>query len=49
MTDGILYALCDTSVYGKYHDENQSVMETISESATVEDVVQRFVQYITHR
>jgi hypothetical protein len=48
MTDGILYALCDTSVYGKYHDENQSVMETIDESATVEDVVQRFVKYITH-
>lgn len=49
MLDGILYALCDTSIYGKYHDENQSVMETIDESSTVEDVSQRFVQYVTHR
>lgn len=49
MTDGVLYALCDTSVYGKYHDENQSVMEIVDESTTVGDVVERFVKYITHR
>lgn len=49
MTDGVLYALCDTSVYGKYHDENQSVMEIVDDSTTVEDVSQRFVQYISHR
>ena len=49
MTDGVLYALCDTSIYGKYHDENQSVMEIVDESTTVNDVVQRFLRYITHR
>lgn len=49
MTDGVLYALCDTSVYGKYHDENQSVMEIVDESTTVDGVVQRFLRYITHR
>ena len=49
MTDGVLYALCDTSVYGKYHDDNQSVMEIVDESTTVDDVVERFVKYITHR
>lgn len=49
MTDNILYALCDTSIYGKYHDENQSVMEIVDDSATVDDVAQRFVKYITHR
>ena len=48
MTDGVLYALCDTSVYGKYHDENQSVVEIVDESSTVEDVVERFIEYITH-
>lgn len=46
--DGVLYALCDTSIYGKYHDENQSVMEIVDESTTVDDVAQRFVKYITH-
>lgn len=49
MTDGVLYALCDTSVYGKYHDKNQSVMETVDESTTVDDIAQRFTKYITHR
>lgn len=49
MTDGVLYALCDTSVYGKYHDENQSVMETVDDSTTVDDVVERFVKYLTHK
>lgn len=49
MTDGVLYALCDTSVYGKYHDENQSVMEIVDDSTTVDDVAQRFVKYVTHR
>lgn len=49
MTDGVLYALCDTSVYGKYHDENQSVMEIVDEFTTVDDVAQRFVKYVTHR
>ena len=49
MTDGVLYVLCDTSVYGKYHDENQSVMEIVDNSTTVDDVAQRFVKYITHR
>lgn len=49
MTDGVLYALCDTSVYGKYHDENQSVMEIVDSSTTVDDVVDRFVKYVTHR
>lgn len=49
MTDGVLYALCDTSVYGKYHDENQSVMEIVDDSITVDGVVERFVKYITHR
>ena len=48
MTDDVLYALCDTSIYGKYHDENQSVMEIIDESSTVDDVVERFMNYITH-
>lgn len=47
--DGVLYALCDTSIYGKYHDENQSVMEIVDESTTVNDVVERFLRYITHR
>lgn len=50
MTDGVLYALCDTLIYGKYHDENQSVMEIVDDSTTtVDDVAQRFVKYITHR
>lgn len=49
VTDGVLYALCDTSIYGKYHDENQSVMEIVDESSTVDDVAQRFLRYITHR
>ncbi len=49
MTDGVLYTLCDTAVYGKYHDENQSVMEIVDESTTVDDVAQRFVKYVTHR
>lgn len=49
MTDGVLYALCDTSVYGKYHDENQSVMEIVDESTTVDDISQRFVKYLTHK
>ena len=49
MLDGVLYALCDTSVYGKYYDENQSVMETVDESSTVKDISRRFVKYITHR
>lgn len=49
VTDGVLYALCDTSIYGKYHDENQSVMEIVDDSTTVDDVVQRFLRYITHR
>lgn len=49
MTDGVLYALCDTSIYGKYHDENQSVMEIVDDSTTVDDVAQRFTKYITHR
>lgn len=49
MTDGVLYSLCDTSIYGKYHDENQSVMEIVDESTTVDDVVERFVKYVTHR
>lgn len=49
VTDGVLYALCDTSVYGKYHDENQSVMEIVGDSTTVDDVAQRFTKYITHR
>lgn len=49
MTDGVLYALCNTSVYWKYYDENQSVMEAINESATVDDISQRFVKYVTHR
>lgn len=49
MTDGVLYALCDTSVYGKYHDKNQSVMEIVDESTTVDDIAQRFTKYITHR
>lgn len=49
VTDGVLYALCDTSVYGKYHDENQSVMEIMGDSTTVDDIAQRFVKYITHR
>nr|DAD60875.1 MAG TPA: hypothetical protein [Caudoviricetes sp.] len=49
MTDGVLYALCDTSVYGKYHDGNQSVMETVDDSTTVDDVAQRFTKYITHK
>lgn len=49
MTDGVLYSLCDTSIYGKYHDENQSVMEIVDESTTIDDVAQRFVKYITHR
>lgn len=47
--DGVLYSLCDTSVYGKYHDKNQSVMEIVNDSTTVDDVAQRFVKYITHR
>lgn len=46
--DGVLYALCDTAVYGKYHDGNQSVMETVDDSTTVDDVAQRFMKYITH-
>lgn len=49
VTDDILYSLCDTSIYGKYHDENQSVMEIVDESTTVDDVAQRFLRYITHR
>lgn len=49
MTDGVLYVLCDTSVYGKYHDENQSVMEIVDESTTVDDIAQRFVKYLTHK
>ena len=49
VTDGVLYVLCDTAVYGKYHDENQSVMEIVDESTTVDDVAQRFVKYVTHR
>lgn len=49
MTDDILYSLCDTSIYGKYHDENQSVMEIVDEFTTVDDVVERFVKYLTHR
>lgn len=49
VTDGVLYALCDTSIYGKYHDENQSVMEIVDDSTTVNDVAQRFVKYLTHR
>lgn len=49
VTDDILYSLCDTSIYGKYHDENQSVMEIVDESTTVDDVAQRFVKYLTHR
>ena len=49
VTDNVLYALCDTSVYGKYHDENQSVMEIVDESTTVDDVAQRFVKYLTHK
>lgn len=49
VTDVVLYVLCDTAVYGKYHDENQSVMEIVDESTTVDDVAQRFVKYITHR
>lgn len=47
--DGVLYVLCDTSIYGKYHDENQSVMEIVDDSTTVDAVVQRFVKYVTHR
>ena len=47
--DGVLYSLCDTSIYGKYYDGNQSVMEIVDESTTVDDVTQRFVKYITHR
>ena len=47
--DGVLYSLCDTSIYGKYHDENQSVMEIVGDSTTVDDVVKRFVKYVTHR
>ena len=47
--DSVLYSLCDTSVYGKYHDDNQSVMEIVGDSTTVDDVAQRFVKYITHR
>lgn len=49
VTDDILYSLCDTSIYGKYHDENQSVMEIVGESTTVDDIAQRFVKYLTHR
>ena len=49
VTDDILYSLCDTSIYGKYHDKNQSVMEIVDESTTVDDVVQRFVRYVTHK
>lgn len=49
MTDGVLYSLCDTSIYGKYHDENQSVMEIVGDSTTVDDVVERFVKYLTHK
>lgn len=49
VTDDVLYALCDTSIYGKYHDENQSVMEIVDDSTTVDDVAQRFVKYLTHR
>ena len=49
VTDDVLYALCDTSIYGKYHDENQSVMEIVDESTTVDDIVQRFVRYVTHK
>jgi len=49
MTDSVLYALCDTLVYGKYHSENQSVIEIVDDSTTVGDVVERFVKYITHR
>lgn len=49
MTNDVLYALCDTSVYGKYHDENQSVVEIVDNSTTVDDVAQRFVKYLTHK
>lgn len=49
MTDGVLYALCDTSVYWKYYDENQSIMEIVDNSTTVKDISQRFVKYVTHR
>ena len=45
----ILYALCDADVYGKYHDDNQSVMEIVDNSSSIEDVVQRFIKYITHK
>lgn len=47
--DNVLYALCNTSVYWKYYDENQSVIEIVDESSTIDDVVQRFIKYITHK
>lgn len=47
--DNVLYSLCDISVYWKYYDENQSVVEIVDESSTVEDVVERFIKYITYK
>lgn len=49
MTDNVLYALCDISVYWKYYDENQSVIEIVDESSTIDDIVQRFIKYITYK
>ena len=46
--DDILYALCDTDAYGKYHDDNQSIMEIVDNTSSVDDIVQRFIKYITH-
>ena len=47
--DNTLYALCDTSVYWKYYDENQSVIEIVDESSTVDDVVERFIKYVIYK
>ena len=47
--DNVLYALCNTSIYWKYYDENQSVIEIVDESSTIVDIVHRFIKYITYK